>query len=281
MLIDRTIVRDPIMPELPEVEAVCRRLRQDACGATIASAHFPRPGIVAPQKPTTLQRKLAGVRIESIRRRGKNILLDLTSGDTLHVHLRMTGNLYVIPDYRFRPATARGWFELEDGRGLIFDDFRALGRIRLHPTAEIDQLLGKIGLEPLDPQFTLPAFKALSAKARQPVKIFLMDQRHVSGIGNIYAAEALFQARIDPRRAASSLSKVRLARLHEAIVSVLTLAVESAVAAYMQPDLFHEGEWFPVQVYGREGEPCNRCGRPVRRIPQGGRSTYYCGGCQK
>lgn len=269
------------MPELPEVEAVCRRLRQEAAPfSLIVSARFPRPGIAAPQTPQSIARRIAGRRIEAVRRRGKNILIDLTGGLTLHVHLRMTGNLFMIPDHRLRPAAARAWFEFEDGRALIYEDPRVLGRIQLHSTAELEEIIGELGIEPLSPEFTPEKFIELARASRQPVKVFLMDQRHVVGIGNIYAAEALFEARIDPRRPAHRLSAVRLRRLHAGIVGVLDRAVQSACIAYMHPGRFQEAEWFPVQVYDREGESCGVCHRAVRRVAQGGRSTYYCPGCQ-
>jgi formamidopyrimidine-DNA glycosylase len=269
------------MPELPEVEAVCRRLRRDAPLAAIVAVHFPRPAICVPQSHKTLARKIAGRSIESIDRRGKHILIHLSGSATLHIHLGMTGDLYVVSDIRFRPASARAWFDIEDGRAILYTDPRALGRIHIHPTSDIDRHLSHIGIEPLDPSFTAATLAALAHTSRSPVKAFLLDQRHIAGIGNIYAAEALFQARIDPRRISSSLSRPRLHRLHAAIVDVLRRAVESATLAYMQPGRFGEAEWFPLAVYGREGEPCLRCGRPIKRIVQSGRSTCYCPGCQK
>ena len=269
------------MPELPEVEAVCRRLRQDARAATITSAHFPRPGIVRPQSASSISHKLAGRQIDGVRRRGKNILIDLSCGLTLHVHLRMTGNLYVIPDYRLRPLAARAWFELADGRAIIFDDPRALGRIQLHATDEIESLLKDVGIEPLSDEFTEAVFLDLARSSRKPVKLFLLDQSYVAGIGNIYAAEALYEARIDPRKLTGSLSAVRLRRLHSAIVGILSRAVQSACIAYMHPGRFQEAEWFPVKVYDREGESCGVCQRTIRRMEQGGRSTYFCPGCQR
>lgn len=269
------------MPELPEVEAVCRRLRLETLGAEIVSAHFQRPGVVRPQRTATLARKIAGRRIEAVRRRGKNILIQLSGTLTLHVHLRMTGNLYWIPDVRFRPVTARAWFELDGGRGLLYDDPRALGRIHLLRDEEVAEALDGVGIEPLSAEFTAAEFRRLAAASRQPIKIFLLDQRHVAGIGNIYAAEALFRARINPRRPATQLRPHRLNRLHAAIVEILTEAVESAYNAYMAPGRFQEAEWFPLRVYGREGQACEVCGREIRRFEQGGRSTYHCPTCQR
>ena len=268
------------MPELPEVEAVCRKLRGEALGAVVVNAQFARPGIARPQSVKRIARLVIGQRIEAVRRRGKNIFLDLEGGHSLHVHLRMTGNLHVIPDRRFRSAGARAWFEFEDGRALLYDDPRALGRIHVHKTADLPAVVDT-GVEPLDPAFSVIRLRELATRSSQPVKIFLMDQRKIAGLGNIYAAEALFEARIHPRRPARSLSASRLSRLHGAIVGILNRAVQSAVTAYMLPGRFQEAESFPVQVYGREGEPCGVCERNIRRIQQGGRSTYFCPGCQK
>ncbi len=269
------------MPELPEVEAVCRNLRRDALGASIVQLRVERASVTRPQDPALLEAETPTRTIESIERRGKNILIHLTGRQTLHVHLRMTGNLYVIPDVRFRPATARLWIELTGGRGLIFEDSRVLGKVHLHPTGTLDSVLKDVGIEPLSEAFTLAYLQTAARKTSLPAKLFLMDQRRVAGLGNIYAAEALFRARIHPRKPACRISKPRLAALHTAIVEVLTEAVQSAVAAYSEPGRFSEGESFPCAVYDREGEPCFTCRRPIRRIPQGGRSTYFCPQCQR
>ena len=137
------------------------------------------------------------------------------------------------------------------------------------------------GVDPLDTGFTRDGFAALARQARGAIKTWLMDQRRLAGLGNIYAAEALFQAGIHPRRVGATLSRPRLDRLHGAIVRVLRAAVQSASLAYQRPGGFANGELFDPAVYGREGQPCPRCGRPIRRIAQGGRSTYFCPGCQR
>lgn len=269
------------MPELPEVEAVARRLRRLALGARILSAGFYRPAVTAPQPPDDILRATRGRTILAVQRRGKNILLHLDSGNALRVHLRMTGNLTVIPDHRLRPLTARLWFDLDDGRALILDDPRALGRVTLHSPNELQILFSSLGPEPLEAGFTPASFAARARASRKPIKLLLMDQQAVAGLGNIYAAEVLFQTRIHPARPASRISTQRLSALHTAIVDTLRLAIDSAVKAYEQPGRFAEGEDFPLAVYGREGEPCMRCGTHIHRIRQGGRSTYFCPGCQK
>jgi len=269
------------MPELPEVEAVCRKLRKSAVGSTLFSAHIERRRITAPQAPAEVESLAAGRTIESITRRGKNILIGLSGGLTLHVHLRMTGNLYVIPDSRLPVAGVSAWFQLDRGRALLFEDTRGLGALRLLDAPQERKLLGGLGPEPLSRGFTAGAFTASAAGVRQPAKLFLMDQRRVAGLGNIYAAEALFAARIDPRAPIGSVSHRRMRALRDQIVLILRDAVRSACRAYSRPGGFQEAEDFPLAVYGRENEACGCCGGLIRRIEQGGRSTYFCPKCQR
>jgi formamidopyrimidine-DNA glycosylase len=258
------------VPELPEVEAVCRRLREEALGAGIRRLEVRRASICKPDRAEDIEAAARGRKIESAARRGKHILVNLSGGITLYVHLRMTGNLYAIPDYRFAPHTARAIFELHDNRALVFDDPRALGKLTLQ--ARLDQL----GVEPLTPAFTAEKLKEMLT--RQPAKTFLMDQRHVAGLGNIYAAEAMFHARQDPRK---PIAPKKVAAMHASIVGVLADAVHSAYSTYSKPGHLLAAEEQKLMVYGREGEPCRVCGRAIRRIPQGGRSTYFCAGCQR
>jgi formamidopyrimidine-DNA glycosylase len=264
------------MPELPEVEAVCRKLRKQATGATLVTVRVERPRITAPQDPAEVEARLKGRSIERIERRGKNILIGLSGGLTMRVHLRMTGNLYVIPDWRLRVASSNAWFALQDGRGLVFEDTRGLGTLTIQEGTELEGL----GPEPLSRQFTAEALVRSAAGLRQPAKLFLLDQRRIAGLGNIYAAEALFAARIHPRAAIGSAGRPKLKALHAAIVRILREAVKSATKAYSRPGGFQEAEQFPLAVYGREGENCIRCEGAIRRIAQGGRSTYYCPKCQ-
>jgi len=264
------------MPELPEVEAVCRKLRKQAIGATLTAAHIERRRITLPQDPSYVEAQISGRSIERIHRRGKNILIALSGGVTMRVHLRMTGNLCVIPDFRLRAARLSAWFELADGRGLLFEDTRGLGAL----TIENGSALENLGPEPLSRQFTPEVLARSALESRQPAKLFLLDQRRIAGLGNIYAAEALFAAGVDPRKPIGSLSGPRLRNLHGAIVRILRDAVKSACRAYSRPGGFQEAEEYPLAVYGREGERCVRCEGVIRRITQGGRSTFYCPKCQ-
>lgn len=269
------------MPELPEVEAVTRKVRRDSVGARIVEAAVLRARITLPDDPRVVEARIAAERIAGAERRGKNILLGLESGLTLHVHLRMTGNLFVIPDWRLHPHRLSAWFRFDDGRALVFEDSRGLGTLRLLDQQARRNMLAGAGLEPLSKAFSPQALSALAAASRQPVKLFLMDQSKIAGLGNIYAAEALFEARIDPRKAACSVSPAKLKSLHGSIVRILKDAVKSACIAYSRPGGFREAEGYSPAVYDREGEPCLRCRRTLIRITQGGRSTYYCPGCQR
>jgi len=261
------------VPELPEVEAVCRKLRLEAEGAIIQRMRLLRPSIAKGEVEAACRK----AKLERVERRGKNIFLHLSRGAILHIHLRMTGNLYAVPDHRFLINTVRAVWELSDGRGIVFEDPRALGRIALITENELPET----GWEPLDPAFTVEALAALAKGSKKPAKIFLMDQTKVAGLGNIYAAEALFRAGIDPRRVMGSLKRSKLRRLHTAILEVMSGAVESVYELYSKPGNMIEAERQTLMVYGREGEACRVCGRGILRLAQGGRSTYYCGRCQR
>ena len=263
------------MPELPEVEAVCRKLQRDACGSLIVRTRMLR------KRDRSLEARTRGRRITEIRRRAKNVLIHLDDGWVVRAHLRMTGNLYVIEDVRFRSDTVRAYFELEGGQGLVFDDPRALGVLEIHRESDLEELLSRLGPEPLGEVFTASEFVERARLSRRPVKLYLLDQTKVAGLGNIYAAEVLHRARLHPARPMNRISRQKLEHLHAAIVGVLKNAVESTCYAYTGPGNYNSEENFPVAVYGREGHPCPECSRPIRRMRQGGRSTYYCAVCQR
>ncbi|MCC7236835.1 MAG: bifunctional DNA-formamidopyrimidine glycosylase/DNA-(apurinic or apyrimidinic site) lyase [Bryobacterales bacterium] len=264
------------MPELPEVEAVVRRLREQVVGARITAVEAHRCAAAG------VARRAVGRSIAGVERRGKHILVNLSDGWTLHVHLRMTGHLHAIPDWRLSAPSARVVIALHEGSGIVYEDPRAFGRLEMRLTSELRaELESTLGVEPLCPEFTPDRLLALARASRQPVKTFLLDQRRLAGLGNIYAAEALFAAGIDPRRQACRLAAPRLTRLHQEIVRVLHDAVESARIAYGPPGGFSEGETFNCQVYDREGQPCFTCGKKIRRLRQAGRSTYLCTSCQR
>ncbi len=271
------------MPELPEVEAVCRRIRPAVAGRRIVSVRILRPRIALPHPPDELESFLQGRRIETVTRRAKNILLHLSGRPpcALHVHLRMTGNLELLPDVRFLPASARFYLEFSGHAGLVFTDPRALGRIRLLNEDDLAALDAALGPEPLSRAFTPARLAAAARASRQPAKLFLLDQKRLAGLGNIYAAEALFLSGIHPAKPVMALPPARIAALHRAIVDTLRRALRSAERAYSAPGTRSEAEDFPLRVYGREGQPCFQCGRLVLRLKQAGRSTYFCAHCQR
>ncbi len=267
------------MPELPEVEAVSRRLQEWSAGRTLVRAYFTRPQTTQPRSGRSVARQLKGQRIARVHRRAKNVLIAFESSLTLRVHLRMTGNLWVA-DPKSRPVTARAWFPLDDGREIVFDDPRLLGRMEVLSASELVAWESTQGIEPLTRGFTVNWFAERLARSRKPVKVFLLDQSIVCGLGNIWAAEALYAARIHPFIPAHQLTPQQAKSLHGAIRTILNRAVESAYADYTAPGKTLESEGYGVAVYGREGEPCHRCGAVVLRLPQAGRSTYFCPRCQ-
>ena len=235
------------MPELPEVERAARLLERVAVGRTI----------------------------QRIERRAKHQLLHLDDGSTLHVHFRMAGDWSFGVVGESLPLHARAVLELEDGARISLVDTRALSTIALHRSGEAEQHLPLLGPEPLDPGFDAAVLGASLARRRGAIKPALIDQSVVAGIGNIYAVESLWHARIDPRVRASALGPRRRARLVEAIRVVVGEALKNP-ARYSDPDARTR-----FAVYDREGERCDRCGSRIRRIVQAGRSTYFCPGCQR
>ncbi len=267
------------MPELPEVEAIRANIEPEVARRRILAVHVERASATRPQAPARLARLAAGRTIRGVRRRGKNLLIDLSGDLVIRIHLRMTGRLHAGRAAEISKST-RVWLELGGGRKLVFDDPRALGAVHILAATEAERIESGLGPEPLSAQFTPDRFLEAAARSRQPAKLFLMDQKRVAGLGNIYAAEALFRARIHPARPINRVLRPKLQALFEAIRSVLREAVRSAKIAYNHRGRFHEAERFVRAVYGRAGESCPRCGKRIRRIEQGGRSTYYCPGCQ-
>jgi formamidopyrimidine-DNA glycosylase len=250
------------MPELPEVEAAVRLLRATTEGRTIVSARLMHPSLRVRLGPRRL-RSLAGARVGRVERRGKHQLLHLEDGRALHAHFRMAGDWLVGRATDPQPRFARAVLELDDGARVWLVDPRALSTLDLRDAAGTIDL--GLGPEAIDPALRPDDLARAVARRRGAVKPALLDQRLIAGIGNIYAVEALWRARIDPRAPAASLSRSDVARLLSAIRVVMRRALE-------RPTRF--------AVYDREGLPCRRCGAAVSRIVQAGRSTYFCPGCQ-
>ncbi|MGB2982410.1 MAG: bifunctional DNA-formamidopyrimidine glycosylase/DNA-(apurinic or apyrimidinic site) lyase [Candidatus Bipolaricaulia bacterium] len=263
------------MPELPEVETFVRRL-QTASGATITAAE------VLDAKLRLDADELAGAEISSIERRGKNIVFDLGTTGHLVIHLRMSGRLRLERSDDEVPYT-RLILRLDSGASIYFVNPRRLGTAILCR----DRFGDALGVEPMSSAFTQDALAKLASASRAPIKHVLMDQRRIAGIGNIYAAESLWQAGIDPRRLANSLGESEFAALHGSLITVLSEAIDqlgttlgSSVSDY-RPSSEETGSFQnKLFVYGREGEDCSRCGTTIERTVQQGRSTCYCPSCQ-
>jgi formamidopyrimidine-DNA glycosylase len=250
------------MPELPEVEAAVRVLRSVAEGRTIVRARVMHRSLRARVAPSRL-RSLVGARVARIERRGKHQLLHLDDGRAVHAHFRMAGDWVVDRAAAPPPRFARAVVELDDGTRIWLVDPRALSTLDVREAAAPLDL--HLGPDATDPALRPRDLAHALARRRGAIKPALLDQRLVAGIGNIYAAEALWQARLDPRATAASLTQSELARLLTAIRAVMRRALARAIR---------------FAVYGREGLPCRRCGTPIARIVQAGRSTYFCPHCQ-
>src|SRR6267142_5537601 len=279
------------MPELPEVEAVARALRPLVKGQRIRCLHVFHPIALKPQAPADVARLVEGRRIQEVFRRGKYLFLALDRG-LVEMHFRFDGQLIWFSGTREllkRANAAEGGVHvdvaLEFGKGVLgFADRRHFGRVHAWQSAAKCHGLREMGMDALSPSFTPIRFGELLYRSKRPLKDFLLDQSCVAGLGNIYSCESLWRARLHPRRRARTLKPEEARRLHKAIVSVLRRALECCL--HPAPDFRNPQWWFQgletiLRVYGREGKPCRRCGEPIRRIAQSGRSTYYCAHCQK
>ena len=305
------------MPELPEVEYTARQLRASIIGATIAEAFvFWERTVGYPALPDFLA-EIKGRRVEAIRRKGKFLLIDLSGDLFLSIHRRMSGNFLLLPpgwrvDTSMRETDRVAWntkgptfqlpedldssyslesrycrvcFALADGRCLLFTDPRKFGRIELWPRANEEDAFNGLGPEPLDDTFTLERFTRALRSRRSGMKQVLLDQTVVAGIGNIYADEALFYAQIHPLRRTDSLTDSEIQRLHEGIVSVLTLGIEHGGTSFSSyRDLWGEAgdNYNHVHVYHQEGKLCTRCKTTViERMVIAQRSAHFCPNCQR
>jgi formamidopyrimidine-DNA glycosylase len=272
------------MPELPEVETIRRQLEPELRGRTIErlevlDARWSRP--VAPQ---TLEAAVSGRPIRGLDRRGKYLLLGLDWMETLVMHLRMTGNLRLVEGVVEPTPYLRARFRLDDGRELWFTDARRFGEAFLVDEEGLAvRFEGRLGVEPLSEQFTPEALGEIAAGRRAPLKSFLIDQRGVAGVGNIYADEALFRARLHPLSPAGSMRAEHHAALHLGVVEALRAGIDGGGASIDDYRDARGGRGAMQEeflVHTREGKPCLRCGAEIRRIVVGGRSTYYCPSCQ-
>ena len=259
------------MPELPEVEFASRVLRKAVVGKTVArvrALHRSQRRGLPPRHIARLQ----GATITGVERRGKHQLMSLSTGDTLVVHFRMTGDWAVEASGDVVDRFARVVIDLDDGTRVSLVDPRALSTVTLAPPGVSP--VPTLGPDAADPTVDVRVFENALSRRRIAIKVALLDQRVLAGVGNIYAAEALWLSRIDPRVAANSLTRARVTRLLAAIRSVLEKAQASS-------GRYQDTGAGRFEVYDREGEPCSRCRTLIRRITQAGRSTYFCPHCQK
>ena len=274
------------MPELPEVETVMRGLAARLEGRVITRALVNRPDLRWPMPPN-LAARMTGARVLGFRRRAKYILMRLDGGDSVMIHLGMSGRMLIGP-IRPNQETLHEHVVLETDEGwrVGFVDPRRFGSIDLVPTAQEDahRLLAGLGPEPLGAEFSVASLSEALAGKRTPIKSALLDQRNVAGLGNIYVCEALYRAKISPLRSADSIPGARAKRLVPEIKATLTEAIAaggSSLRDYVQPDGelgYFQHAW---KVYGRENEPCPTCPGPpacdgIKRVTQAGRSTFHC-----
>ena len=272
------------MPELPEVETVVRDLRPHLTGRRFASVSAGKKALRKAWKPTW-GKMLVGRTVEAVRRRGKWIVLDLSGDGHLVVHLGMTGQFRVFEGSAQVEDHTHLVFRLDDGRELRFRDVRRFGSATLFAdSGSLDTFFASVGLGPEPFDLAAGPWRAALGKTTRSLKALLMDQRVVAGVGNIYADEALFEAKLHPALRANSVSAVEAERLRKAVAVVLRRAIErrgSSVRDYVDGNGRKGGYQEEHRVYQRTGEACPRCGTPVVRARLGGRSTHYCPQCQK
>lgn len=274
------------MPELPEVETIVADLRPHLVGRTIVRAELAFPTIVRHPEPEQFVDAIVGMRIASVGRRGKYILVHLSRDLVLVVHLGMTGQLRLVDDITPLAKHTHAVFFLDDGRQLRYRDPRRFGRLLLGTeSALLDaKAMPRLGPEPIDPDFVADELYRRLRKRNAPLKAVLLDQKAIAGVGNIYADESLHRARLRPDRIAGTVSKKSAARLHESLRESLRTAIAnrgSSVDTYR--DAWGElgGQQEKLLVYGRAGEPCFTCGRPLRAVRIAGRTTVFCTRCQR
>jgi formamidopyrimidine-DNA glycosylase len=276
------------MPELPEVELVSRSLNNLVKDKIITSCELFREKLVPHNSALEFESLIAETRIRFVHRRGKNILIDLDNFQTLLVHLRMSGRFMLLPPERENPKHTHAIFNLACGSRLIFQDNRHFGFMRILKTELLTESseLAKLAPEPFSKEFSKEYFLKVLSTSKQSLKKVLLDQNKICGLGNIYACESLFVARINPKNLSNKITKKAALKLFEAIRSVLTAAIDHGANAEIDPENI-DGSYFggddenTWNVYDQEGKKCKFCDSVILRISQSGRSTYYCGKCQK
>lgn len=274
------------MPELPEVETIVREMRE-AClaGATVVCAEVFWPRSIAVPDSEDFCSQIVGQRIVQINRRGKFLVFSL-SKDTLLVHLRMTGKFLIGNETDEVTSHERVRLWLDDGRILRYEDQRKFGKWHLLESGE--DVLAKLGLEPLSPEFTVKALREMIMRSKMAIKPFLLNQKYVSGLGNIYVDEALWEAKIHPLQSVNSLQPNEIKALHQAIPKVLSKGIENMGtslgaqrANYFSVSGRRGGNQYRLNVFRRDGSPCPRCGNTILKIVVAQRGTHFCPHCQR
>jgi formamidopyrimidine-DNA glycosylase len=273
------------MPELPEVETVRAALVPALTGRRLDRVEILDTRLVRPFEPVAVAAELEGERVAAVERRGKYLVVRFESGRSLVIHLRMTGSLRHAPggasaDDPHRRAVVR----LDDGSDVMYRDVRRFGTWRLLEPHELEPYLdARLGVEPFASDFTPRRLARQLENRRAPIKAALLDQRTLAGMGNIYADEALWRARVHPRRPAGELAPDEVKRLRDAVRRALEAGIARQGATlrdYATPDGGRGRMQHEFRVYGRAGEPCDRCGTPIEKTRVAGRGTWYCPSCQ-
>jgi len=274
------------MPELPEVETVSRTLQPKLAGLKFTGAQVLMPKIVRTPGPGEFNEIIRDKKILDVSRRGKYLLISLSGGYTLAVHLRMTGRLVYNSGNEPPARHTHVVLHLDNGHRLVFADMRQFGRLWLAPTSSLADLPGykDLGIEPLGEQFTRDFLKKELRRRRTRIKPLLLDQTFIAGLGNIYTDEALHRAGVDPERPATTLTPRETTKLHRAVKDVLLEGIEhrgTTFRDFIDGDGRAGGYQEHLRVYNREGRPCLSCGHAIARKKVGGRSSYYCPACQR
>ncbi len=271
------------MPELPEVETIKNELASHVLGRKICGVGLFWERIVRGISLDEFSRRIVGKKIADLKRRGKFLIFQLTDGEYFIIHLKVSGSLLVSRDSDEPPRFTRAVIYLDNGKIICFRDPRKFGRMWL--TRDVSEATGKLGPEPLTKDFTSEVLAGILARRKAPIKAVLTDQNAIAGIGNMYADEALYAARVHPLRPASSLSPPEIKRLFEAIREILPAAIESkgaSVVNYYRPGGEKGIAHFAFKVaHGLGGKTCSVCGGEIKRIVVRGRGSYFCATCQK
>jgi formamidopyrimidine-DNA glycosylase len=276
------------MPELPEVELVAKSLDKLVSNRKILVAELLRERLAPENSPADFAVKLNDATINYVHRRGKHVLFDLDNSRTLITHLRMSGRFMLLPIERELPKFSHAVFYFADETRLIFQDQRHFGMMKIVETANLHEAkeIKKLAPEPFSGEFDSKYFRSALKTSKRSLKEFLLDQTKVTGLGNIYASEALFLAKINPQTRADKVSGKKADVLFENIREVLREAISHGSTLNVNPENIdgsyygggYEKQW---RVYDRENEPCAECAEPIARLKQAGRSSYYCPTCQK